>query len=238
LNELFTGWVEIIYHHRVHTETGQTPLARFGAASPPVLPTPTQLREAFLWVERRTVTKTATVSLHGNVYQVDAALVGRRVDLIFDPFDLTELAVHYQGRDVGAAVPHRIGRHVHPAARPEGTDPGKPTPSTGIDYLRLVHDRHTTALDRRVTYAHLADQPPQTHQPQPDKALEAELASFGEPDPTGEVAALIADLAAIAEADPADPADPDQLDMLTLPQTPSTTDIDDPTRPLHQQENQ
>jgi hypothetical protein len=27
--------------------------------------------EAFLWEQRRTVTKTATVSLHGNIYQVD-----------------------------------------------------------------------------------------------------------------------------------------------------------------------
>ena len=60
LNELFTAWVETVYHQRVHTETEQTPLARFGAAGPPTLPTPAQLREAFLWSEKRTVTKTAT----------------------------------------------------------------------------------------------------------------------------------------------------------------------------------
>ena len=47
----------------------------------PVLPTPGQLHEAFLWVERRTVTKTATVSLHSNTYEVDAALAGRRIEL-------------------------------------------------------------------------------------------------------------------------------------------------------------
>jgi putative transposase len=225
LNELFTGWVETVYHHRVHTETDQTPLARFGASGPPVLPTPAQLREAFLWSERRMVTKTATVSLHGNTYQVDAALVGRRVELVFDPFDLTELAVRYQGRDVGTAVPHRIGRHVHPAARPDNADPDEPTPATGIDYLKLVHDRHTAALTQRVTYADLTDQPqpdqpqpdqPQPDQPQPDQALEAELASFGEPNPASEVAALVADLAAIADADP---ADSDQLDMFTLLET-------------------
>jgi hypothetical protein len=165
------------------------------------------------------------VSLHGNTYQVDAALVGRRVELVFDPFDLTELAVRYQGRDVGTAVPHRIGRHVHPAARPDNADPDEPTPATGIDYLKLVHDRHTAALTQRVTYADLTDQPqpdqpqpdqPQPDQPQPDQALEAELASFGEPNPASEVAALVADLAAIADADP---ADSDQLDMFTLLET-------------------
>src|ERR1035437_3053076 len=49
LNELFTAWVETVYHQRVHSETGQSPLARFTAADPPVIPTPAALHEAFLW---------------------------------------------------------------------------------------------------------------------------------------------------------------------------------------------
>src|SRR5450759_2879743 len=49
LNSLFTAWVEQVYHQRVHTETGMTPLARFLAAGPPV-PTPAGLlTEAFRW---------------------------------------------------------------------------------------------------------------------------------------------------------------------------------------------
>ena len=39
LNELFAGWVETVYHHRVHSETGQRPLERFLAPGPPSLPT-------------------------------------------------------------------------------------------------------------------------------------------------------------------------------------------------------
>ena len=31
LNGLFTAWVETVYHHQVHSETGQTPLARWNA---------------------------------------------------------------------------------------------------------------------------------------------------------------------------------------------------------------
>ena len=31
LNALFTAWVETVYHHQVHSETGQTPLARWDA---------------------------------------------------------------------------------------------------------------------------------------------------------------------------------------------------------------
>ena len=61
LNALFTAWVEQVYHQRIHTETGQAPLARFLAAGPPV-PTPAALlAEAFRWDQWRTVTSTATI---------------------------------------------------------------------------------------------------------------------------------------------------------------------------------
>ena len=153
LNRLFTAWVETVYHRRPHSETGQPPLQRWLAAGPPSLPTPEQLHEAFLWSAHRTVTKTATCSLHGNIYQVDAALVGRKVELVFDPFDLTRIEVRYQGRSMGQAVPHRIGRHVHAKARPDATPP--PAAPTGIDYLRLVEARHTAELADRLRYADL-----------------------------------------------------------------------------------
>ena len=38
LNRLFAAWVETVYHRAVHSETGQTPLARWSAAGPVALP--------------------------------------------------------------------------------------------------------------------------------------------------------------------------------------------------------
>ncbi len=156
LNRLFSAWVEVVYHRREHTETKLTPLARLLDGGPPVLPTPAALREAFLWSERRTVTKTATVSLHSNSYEVDAALVGQRVELLFDPFDLEHIEVRFQGRPVGEAVAVRIGRSVHPHARPEAKDPPA---ATGIDYLALLAARRDGELaGRPIDYAALADE--------------------------------------------------------------------------------
>jgi putative transposase len=67
MNRLFTAWVETVYHRSIHSETRQAPIERWlaGIANPLPLPSPAQLHEAFLWSEVRTVTKTATVSLHG-----------------------------------------------------------------------------------------------------------------------------------------------------------------------------
>jgi putative transposase len=104
------------------------------------------LREAFLWSQERTVTKTATVSLHGNQYEVDAALVGRKVELVFDPFDLIRIEVRYQHRPFGTAVPLVIGRHTHPQAERELPPP--PT-STGIDYLKLLADKRDAEIPGR-----------------------------------------------------------------------------------------
>jgi putative transposase len=155
LNTLFTAWVETVYHHREHTETGQAPIERW-SVQPLPLPSPAQLREAFLWSEWRTVTKTATVGLHGNKYEVDAALAGRKVELVFDPFDLTSIEVRWHGRPMGTAIPQRIGRHVHAKARPDETTPPAPT-RTGIDYLHLVEAQHTADLAERVQYSQLPE---------------------------------------------------------------------------------
>ena len=154
LNRLFTAWVETVYHRQVHSETGQTPLARWSAGGPFALPAPAALAEAFLWEERRTVTKTATVSLHGNLYQVDPLLAGHRVELVFDPFDLTRIQVRVAGVPAGEAIPHRIGRHAHPKARPE--TPLPPPPVTGIVYARLLDAAHQAELAEGVNYAALA----------------------------------------------------------------------------------
>jgi putative transposase len=156
LNRLFVAWVEQVYHRRVHRETGQTPLARFTAAGPPTLPSADLLREAFLWSATRTVTKTATVSLAGNRYETDAALVGRRVELVFDPFDLTAVEIRYHGQSFGTATVHDIATHVHPTAAghrdPDDLNP--PAPS-GIDYLELVAAEHRDATRRSINFADL-----------------------------------------------------------------------------------
>lgn len=164
LNSKFAAWAETVYHRRAHAETGQPPLARFEAGWPdgtgPRLPGADALREAFLWVATRQVTKTATVSLHANTYAVDPALVGRQVELAYDPADLTRIEVSWRGTPMGAATPYRIGRHVHPAANPDTEPP--PRPETGIDYLSLLEDTHLSAHAGGINYLAIAD-PTQHH---------------------------------------------------------------------------
>ena len=101
--------------------------------------------------KRRTVSRTGTVGMHGNTYEVDPGLAGRRVDLIFDPLELAEVEVRLDGHHQGLAVPRQIKRHVHPRAQP----PAKPAEPTGIDYLGLIRQRRERELQQRIDYRHL-----------------------------------------------------------------------------------
>ena len=100
------------------------------------------------------------MSLHGNTYQVDPVLAGRRVELVFDPFDLTTIHTRLGGVPAGGpAIPHHIGRHAHPKARPE-TPAGPPPTPTGIDYAGLIDTAHQAELAQGVNYAALTRPPP------------------------------------------------------------------------------
>jgi putative transposase len=157
MNRLFRAWLETAYHQAVHSETGEAPAARWETATPEerAVPEPALLREAFLWSERRKADKTALVRLHGNVYQVDAWLAGRVVELLFDPFDLDRIEVRLGGKPAGTAVPFVMGRHRHPKTRtPDGQARTEPAP-TGIDYLGALGDSHDAALRDQVSYQFL-----------------------------------------------------------------------------------
>ena len=137
LNDLLDHWVRAVYHARVHSETGETPRARWEAAGPPALPDPAVLKEAFSWSAVRLVRKTATVSVEGNTYSVDPFLAGRKVELVFDPFDMTRMDVYWQGRKAGIAVPQVIG-----LARPPQGPAGRGPPARRPDRHRLPAAGH------------------------------------------------------------------------------------------------
>ena len=150
MNALFSSWVEMVYHHAVHSTTGQTPLARWDAGwknRTPVRKSRGEIAESFRWSAIRKVTKSATVSLESNTYEVDQLLVGKKVELVYDPFDLAGLITVSAGNGVPAhiAVLAEIRRHVHKKAAnaaADSTETGAKNAASGIDYLRLVESRH------------------------------------------------------------------------------------------------
>jgi putative transposase len=152
LNRYWAAWVEQVYHRRIHRGTGQSPLERWMTSESRLRPTPAPdvLAEAFLWTATRTVTATRSVSLHGNLYDVDPVLVGRRVELRYDPTDLATIAVFVNDEPAGAAVPFELSRHVDPKLKHAGVpEPGEPT---GVRYLDALAADHAEQLRGELSY--------------------------------------------------------------------------------------
>lgn len=155
LNEFFWAWLEVAYLSRPHGSTHQTPRQRFEADTEPLRRIdPTALREVFLWEEQRVVDKTGCFSLHGNRYEVDAALSGHRVLLRYDPYDLSQIQVWHEGRRFPDAAPLQLRRTHHHAV----PAPAQPPSSDGRNFLTLARKHHEAEKQRRLgqtSYARL-----------------------------------------------------------------------------------
>jgi len=146
LNRLFWAWLEEAYHHRTHTATGQRPAERFAHGPGPLRQVePAELERSFLWQEERVVDKTSCVSLLGNRYEVDARLRSKRIELRFNPYDLTRVQVHYRDRDYGLARPVDLQRTVDQRV---GATPTELAPEEVplVSYLAALEERHRARL--------------------------------------------------------------------------------------------
>jgi putative transposase len=142
LNAFWRAWLDERYHRREHSETGEPPLDRWQRLlestdvrrADPVL-----LDEVLRLRARRTVhEKSSTVEVGGVRFVVDTSLRRRRVDVLFDPHDLSSVLVYFDGRRIQRAVPQIAGET--PVETPASSE--RPPPS--IDYLELLrrdHDR-------------------------------------------------------------------------------------------------
>ena len=57
-----------------------------------------ECRDAFLWEEQRTVDKSGCISFKGMSYDVGVALARRRVDVRYDPFDISLVEIWHGGK--------------------------------------------------------------------------------------------------------------------------------------------
>lgn len=154
LNQGLAAWIDGYYHIREHGSTKQPPKVRAEASKRVTrrmsLP---QLMDIFLWEETRKVDKTGCVSLDGNHYEVDLELCGARVELRYDPFDLSRIQVWYQGKPWPDArvvdLTRRMDRRVKPEPHPVEAADGQ------LSFLELAEQKRQAALREQdpVSYA-------------------------------------------------------------------------------------
>ncbi len=151
LNQSLLAWIEVVYHRKVHSETGQSPLDRFRQDTAPSVHTvdPLTLRTAFLFRVTRRVTKTGHVSFVSNRYSVPGFLAGQTIELRYDPFDLTNLEIWFNGQFFAQAQPVHVPTSLQPGLSLDPTPPAPP-PSTGLDYLAMLRQERERLLREQL----------------------------------------------------------------------------------------
>jgi transposase InsO family protein len=164
LNESFWAWLELVYHRKAHSETGQYPLERFQAGIAQVRQADAEtLRKAFLWREKRKVRKDGRIELQGNTYRVDPQFVGRQIELRFDPFDLSALEVWLDGQSFGRANVVQQGRDKHIAVEHLSLHTPVPAlPNSSLDYLALLRAEYQQQLRQQAGTLRFSQLPQET----------------------------------------------------------------------------
>jgi transposase InsO family protein len=100
LNELFWIWLDECYQNKQHSalEKSQSPAAAYRGDSMAIrfLDAET-IANAFLHCEERKVDKVGCISFEGRKYEVGLNFIGCKVAVVFDPADITELTIEYEG---------------------------------------------------------------------------------------------------------------------------------------------
>jgi len=160
LNSALWAWIEVEYHRRNHSTTGEPPADRFTSG----LPGDHRRVEDLAWFEalflqrdHRKVNKYGTVKLEGNAYRT-AASAGSRIEIRYDPFDLRKVWRFEDGLSVETLVPHRL-THQIAVSIPEERRRSRPELSEAAGaYFSALRERHARlhAEAKRPKYDKLA----------------------------------------------------------------------------------
>ena len=146
LNKSFLAWLEMRYHRRPHSETGQTPEERYRQGLTVLRRVDmTEAALSFMRREHRIVHKDfSDIQLNGGCYRVDPKLRGDKVEVRYDPFSSLETVLIYslRGEYLGKGVRHQReeGQEVAPASS------GK----AKYNYLELLVRQYESACEKKV----------------------------------------------------------------------------------------
>lgn len=105
LNEQLWHWLDAVYHCRQHSALETTPLLRWQRDIVRVrqLPPTTDMRRLFFHRVDRLVRRDSTFLLRHRFFEAPPHLAGQKIEVRFDPLDLTQLEIYYAGKLEGTA---------------------------------------------------------------------------------------------------------------------------------------
>lgn len=111
LNHYLELWIDGYYHKSSHSSIGNiSPATAFAMDTRPLNFVSSEvLREAFLHIEERKVDKTGCISFNGEQYEVGMKLMGRKVEVVYDPAYTSQLEIRHKDFEPFIVKPLEIG---------------------------------------------------------------------------------------------------------------------------------
>ncbi|WP_027092669.1 DDE-type integrase/transposase/recombinase [Cohnella thermotolerans] len=156
LNTWFQVWLSECHQNKPHSALGenQTPETAFRSDTKALrFVQPELLADAFLHCEDRKVDKAGCISFMGKKYEVGILFIGRTVQVVYDPMDITEVTIECEGHAPWKARELAIGERS--GKRPALPNHLQPEPADASRLLRGAEQKHTERREQQtpaVTY--------------------------------------------------------------------------------------
>lgn len=95
-------WLSECYQNKPHSALGEdkSPETAYRSNPKPLrFAEPDVLANAFLHSEDRKVDKAGCISFMGKKYEVGLLFIGRTIQVVYDPADITEVMIEYKGHE-------------------------------------------------------------------------------------------------------------------------------------------
>ena len=136
LNDLFQVWLMECYQNKVHSglENNMSPETAYRSDKKALkFLDPETIANAFLHAEPRKVDKAGCISFAGKKYEVGLTFIGCKVTVVYDPADIEELTIEYEGHKTFKARELVIGERA--GSRPKLPEHLQPQPANSSRLL-------------------------------------------------------------------------------------------------------
>lgn len=143
LNELFQVWLSECYQNKPHSSlpNKNSPETAFRSDKKAMrFVEPEALANAFLHYETRKVDKSGCISFMDRKYEVGILFIGFTVDVVYDPADITELTIEYDGHAPWTVRELVIGERA--GKRPSLPEHFGPQPADTSRLLNAAEERN------------------------------------------------------------------------------------------------
>ena len=139
---MFRVWLEECYQNKPHSGlAGKSPGTTYRSDQKALkFLDPETIANAFLHYEERKVDKAGCISFESRKYEVGLSFIGCTVGIVYDPSDITELTIEYEGHQPWQAQPLTIGERA--GQRPKMPDTMQPLPAESSRLLTAAKGRN------------------------------------------------------------------------------------------------